>query len=121
MTPTDLIVRPHRWSGWPGAICLDCGIEDQLEICLADDCPHTPYPTDGDWVCPRCPIHVNGPCVPPAQPRHSFRQGARDFETLAAISASPPETVVALRNMARIWHEVADIEGGDLVVEGESF
>lgn len=25
----------HRWSGWPGAWCLDCGIEDPREICLA--------------------------------------------------------------------------------------
>jgi hypothetical protein len=26
----------HRWSGWPGAICLDCGIEDPLEQCVTD-------------------------------------------------------------------------------------
>jgi hypothetical protein len=26
----------HRWSGWPGAWCLDCGIEDPHEIALAD-------------------------------------------------------------------------------------
>jgi hypothetical protein len=25
----------HRWSGWPGAWCLDCGIEDPLEAALA--------------------------------------------------------------------------------------
>ena len=24
----------HRWSGWPGAWCLDCGIEDPLELCI---------------------------------------------------------------------------------------
>lgn len=29
----------HRWSGWPGAWCLDCGIEDPFEIALAEgDC-----------------------------------------------------------------------------------
>lgn len=29
----------HRWSGWPGAWCLDCGCEDPREIALADgDC-----------------------------------------------------------------------------------
>lgn len=27
---------PHRWSGWPGAWCLDCGIEDPHEIALAE-------------------------------------------------------------------------------------
>ncbi len=26
----------HRWSGWPGAWCLDCGMEDQVEIAIAD-------------------------------------------------------------------------------------
>jgi len=26
----------HRWSGWPGAWCLDCGCEDPHEIALAD-------------------------------------------------------------------------------------
>lgn len=31
----------HRFSGWPGAFCLDCGDEDMDEHCLADgcDCP----------------------------------------------------------------------------------
>lgn len=33
----------HRWSGWPGAYCLDCGMEDQQEIAMADGIlePHT--------------------------------------------------------------------------------
>ena len=25
----------HRWSGWPGAVCLDCGADDAYEVCLA--------------------------------------------------------------------------------------
>lgn len=25
----------HRWSGWPGAWCLDCGCEDPRELELA--------------------------------------------------------------------------------------
>ena len=38
----------HRWSGWPGAWCLDCGIEDPTELALAEgnyvevDDPDTP-------------------------------------------------------------------------------
>lgn len=24
----------HRWSGWPGAWCLDCGIEDFMEVAI---------------------------------------------------------------------------------------
>lgn len=27
----------HRWSGWPGAWCLDCGADDPYEIAIADD------------------------------------------------------------------------------------
>jgi hypothetical protein len=27
----------HRWSGWPGAWCLDCGVADPFEECLAHD------------------------------------------------------------------------------------
>mgnify|MGYP001563879806 CR=1 FL=1 len=29
----------HRWSGWPGAVCLVCGAEDALEQCVADGHP----------------------------------------------------------------------------------
>lgn len=25
----------HRWSGWPGAWCLDCGCEDPFETAIA--------------------------------------------------------------------------------------
>lgn len=32
----EKVMKTHRWSGWPGAFCLDCGIEDQVEIALAD-------------------------------------------------------------------------------------
>lgn len=63
----------HRWSGWPGAWCLDCGAQDEREVCVAT-C---------DWVCgayalaehthgpgasfapPPCPVHVNAPCPAP--------------------------------------------------------
>lgn len=30
--------RSHRWSGWPGAYCQDCGCEDKNEVCLGLDC-----------------------------------------------------------------------------------
>lgn len=31
----------HRWSGWPGAWCLDCGCEDprEISICLGEHVP----------------------------------------------------------------------------------
>lgn len=34
----------HRWSGWPGAYCWYCHIEDQDEIALADGA-ELPFPT----------------------------------------------------------------------------
>lgn len=30
------IQSDHSWSGWPGAICLRCGISDPMEQALAD-------------------------------------------------------------------------------------
>lgn len=30
------MAKEHRWSGWPGAYCLDCGAEDPREVALAD-------------------------------------------------------------------------------------
>lgn len=30
------MVRKHRWSGWPGAFCLDCGCEDPTEVAVAE-------------------------------------------------------------------------------------
>lgn len=49
-------LQPHRWSGWPGAWCLDCGIEDPSEHCIAvhdfdtctrPECKHMPCPEPG--------------------------------------------------------------------------
>ena len=47
----------HRWSGWPGAWCLDCGREDANELDLAgppsevhhrySKLPHTDQPCEG--------------------------------------------------------------------------
>jgi|GEM_PF-6233829 len=33
----------HRWSGWPGAYCLDCFADDDMEFCIGTVC--------------RCPCH----------------------------------------------------------------
>lgn len=39
----------HRWSGWPGAWCLDCGITDYDLTKINESCPcpdsgnHDPY------------------------------------------------------------------------------
>ena len=74
MTVSVTPQRPHHWSGWPGAYCFDCGMEDQMEICVGEcggrwaecstcsgegckRCCGTGL--DPDW---RCDIHSNAPC-----------------------------------------------------------
>ena len=62
----------HRWSGWPGAVCLDCGVEDQTEYCVAV-CPNAFTRCSCDMGCDTCcgtgaipndcPEHVNGECT----------------------------------------------------------
>lgn len=42
---------------------------------------------------------------------HSFLAGARAFDDLADQSPSGPEVVQALRNLARIWREIAEVVG----------
>lgn len=66
----------HRWSGFPGAWCLDCGVEDALELCIAvhdeslkcihghDMCLEPDHPPN------RCKEHVNGPCPTPGEGLH---------------------------------------------------
>lgn len=45
----------HRWSGWPGAFCLDCGSGDPFEEALAAG--------DLDYYCTVCRASwPQGPC-----------------------------------------------------------
>ena len=47
---------PHRWSGWPGAVCMDCGREDLREVvcCVEHDV----------MTCLGTPECTNPPCLP---------------------------------------------------------
>jgi len=70
----------HRWSGWPGAWCLDCGTEDKREtICVVEH--RTPCPAcsgtgcgmcyqTGEGPCPRSECK-NDPCLEPGSNRHN--------------------------------------------------
>jgi hypothetical protein len=55
--------RPdHRWSGSPGALCLDCGVPDRREICLMGGCDCGAHVFDAwarRWV---PPLRDNAPC-----------------------------------------------------------
>jgi hypothetical protein len=85
MTPTTKPAPPleggsmtdHRWSGWPGAVCLNCGVDDQREECIGTDCPYSlrcakcgaarpnrvcDSEQDPHGPLAPCPIHVNGEC-----------------------------------------------------------
>lgn len=61
----------HRWSGWPGAWCLDCGAPDARETCIADHpqafgAPETPDNPFG--MADHC---ENRPCPEPGSNRHN--------------------------------------------------
>ena len=58
----------HRWSGRPGAWCLDCGAEDVVETCLGG-CGLAPEGPDGSPDVSRCPVHGvgNGSCLHPGE------------------------------------------------------
>lgn len=51
----------HRWSGWPGAWCLDCGTADMSEESI--DCLTC---LQGDT----CPEHVQKSCPSPGEALH---------------------------------------------------
>ena len=51
----------HRWSGWPGAWCLDCGCDDPMEVALADG---------WDMEGPVPEKYRIGPCKEPGSRRH---------------------------------------------------
>lgn len=63
----------HKWSGWPGAVCLICGAEDQIEYCVAIDCPNAFVACEcsegcglcsGTGVLPgHCEEHRNNECL----------------------------------------------------------
>lgn len=44
-------MKAHRWSGWPGAFCLDCGSDDPMENALALGWVHF-LGTDDDGIGP---------------------------------------------------------------------
>lgn len=71
MKPTTPSV--HRWSGWPGAFCLNCGQEDGMELAIGSG-DYDPYTEK--WRSPeveadyrrRYPRDCPGP-APTQQPR----------------------------------------------------
>lgn len=68
-------MTPHRWSGWPGAWCLDCGAGDARESCVAMHDVALSC-AEGHLLCLEghspafCPEHVNLGCQEPGSRRH---------------------------------------------------
>ncbi len=51
------MIREHRWSGWPGAFCLNCFEPDPTEVCIAT---HDVL----DYKCSACGEYwPQGPCL----------------------------------------------------------
>jgi hypothetical protein len=56
-------MKQHRWSGWPGAYCLDCGANDPLEAAPScHDCKVPTYPGEFDDVITLCLEHASWVC-----------------------------------------------------------
>ena len=76
----------HRWSGWPGAWCFDCGTEDAREICVATHdagltCVEGHYICEEGHVLQACPEHTNPPCPEPGSNQHNPYMRPRDEST----------------------------------------
>jgi hypothetical protein len=63
-------VAAHRWSGWPGAWCLDCGAECAEEVCIGEhEHAHVSATAENPMgVEPQC---RSGPCPEPGSDRHN--------------------------------------------------
>lgn len=59
--PVTLV--PHRWSGWPGAWCLDCGQGDPAEACINAH--------DATYFILDCQEHPDTSCPEPGSNRHN--------------------------------------------------
>ena len=68
----EVVRADHRWSGWPGCWCLDCGIEDAREYCIAAHpeayggpaTPDNPMGMQEHCVNPPCPEPGSNRCNP---------------------------------------------------------
>lgn len=61
----------HRWSGWPGAWCLDCGIADPREECLIEcDVIEYAFLQNETHIAP-CPNHPITDCPEPHSNRYN--------------------------------------------------
>jgi hypothetical protein len=63
-------MKEHRWSGWPGAFCLDCGVDDQMELCIATHdvgitCIHGHVQCEENHPMQKCTEHKNEECPGP--------------------------------------------------------
>jgi hypothetical protein len=70
-TPPIEHTAEHRFSGWPGAWCLDCGAEDVTEYCIAahDEAFDAPVTEENPYgMRAHC---FNPPCPEPGSNRHN--------------------------------------------------
>lgn len=61
----------HRFSGWPGAWCLDCGQEDKTEICIGSHAEAFSGPETPDNPMGYVEHCTNAPCPEPGSNRNN--------------------------------------------------
>jgi hypothetical protein len=61
----------HRWSGYPGCWCLDCGAPDLTEQCIGEHPEAFAGPVTDDNPYGYVRHCVNPPCPEPGSNRHN--------------------------------------------------
>lgn len=85
----------HRWSGWPGAWCLDCGCEDRHEIAIADGAFEVS--DDGKTII-IAPEYKNGECPEPGSNRHNPYGKENTMKTIPLLLKNNPTCSFTYRN-----------------------
>ncbi len=108
-------IKSHLWSGWPGAVCLACFAQDELEMCVADGCAFDDcgcvsgcekcYGTG--CVIRVCENHQNGPC--PGVPIHHVNQPEIDKDG----SVTPAYWAAVVKHMNEMEPLPPEADGPD--------
>ena len=94
----------HRWSGWPGAWCMDCGQPDKLEIAIGRGLYDPFMDTWEDGVNPA--DYDNGEC------QHSGEKLADPYERARLLEEEKKMENAERKNEEEMYKEYTKQETG---------
>lgn len=115
----------HRWSGWPGAWCLDCGCDDPGEIALVDGfdpCTNTWSPPEAEAAWHERYAEVLAGCKEPNSLRHDpyqFRLSIGDIGGMCPVQAEGTINEKPFYFRARGEDWALSIGGDDVIAKPE--